>query len=176
VFCEKKRCCLRERRYLAVALRGVYPEVIFVKPDYGDIRSRLGEPLWYDRHGVPRYDPFTPDMCGVYARYVALLEIACQACGRRFMVAVDLDGLECFRWNQRGVSVLPTDEEAGVFCYGDPPRHDCVGDTMLSDVCRIVEFWERSQETGWEWARRREREFVYPECGEPAYLECGGPG
>jgi hypothetical protein len=37
---------------------------------------------------------------------------------------------------------------------------------MSSDVCRIVELWKRSRETGWEWVRRREREFVYSECEE----------
>ena len=30
--------------------------------DYFDIRSRLGEPLWFDDNGVPRYVPFTPGM------------------------------------------------------------------------------------------------------------------
>jgi len=146
-----------------------------VKPDYNDIRSRLGDPLWYDRHGVPRYDPFRPGMCGVYARYVALLEIACQACGRRFAVAVDLDDLERLEWEKEGAFVLPTAEDPGAFCYGDPPRHGCVGDTMSSYTCRIAEFWERSQETGWKWVRRREREFAYPECGGPAYSGHGEP-
>ncbi|AEG14358.1 hypothetical protein Desku_0752 [Desulfofundulus kuznetsovii DSM 6115] len=133
-----------------------------MKPDYDDIKSRLGEPLWYDRHGVPRYDPFEPGMCGVYAEYVALLEIACQACGRRFTVAVDLDSVECVGWQDRtGLSVLPGVDKPGAFCYGDPPRHECIGDTMSSDVCRIVEFWERSQGTRWKWVRRREYAFDY---------------
>jgi len=55
---------------------------------YEDITKRLGEPLWYDDHGVPRYDEFHPSMLDVYADFAALSEIACQSCGRRFKVGV----------------------------------------------------------------------------------------
>lgn len=132
-------------------------------PAYEDITRRLGEPLWYDRHGVPRYDPFRPDMCGVYACYTALLEIECQGCGKRFKTAVDYPSYELcggrLWWPQ-----LPTAEDEGDFRYGDPPPHDCpggglcAGSTMGSVTRRILEFWVKD---GFEWTRRREYEFAY---------------
>lgn len=136
-------------------------------PAYKDITSRLGEPLWYDRHGVPRYDPFRPDMCGVYARYVALLDIECQACRKRFRAAVDYCGYES-RFIGGDLELkgpqLPTAEDEGDFRYGDPPPHDCpgrglcAGSTMGSVTRRILEFWVKD---GFEWTRRREYEFAY---------------
>lgn len=45
-------------------------------PDYRDIRDQLGPPRWWDARGVPRYAPFSPDLCGAYNDYVALLEVA----------------------------------------------------------------------------------------------------
>lgn len=53
---------------------------------YRDIRDKLGEPLWHDEHGVPRYVAFHPSMCGVYDVHVALLEIECQGCGEHFQL------------------------------------------------------------------------------------------
>ncbi|MGB9886467.1 MAG: hypothetical protein ACPLRW_05645 [Moorellales bacterium] len=133
-------------------------------PAYEDITRRLGEPLWYDRHGVPRYDPFRPDMCGVYARYAALLEIECQGCGRRFKVAVDYCNYEFWGGELRRPR-LPSAEDEGDFCYGDdPPPHDypggglCAGSTMSSITRRILEFWVRDR---FDWERRPEYEFVY---------------
>lgn len=33
-----------------------------MKASYDDIISRLGRPLWWDEHGVPRYDKFQPEL------------------------------------------------------------------------------------------------------------------
>lgn len=134
-------------------------------PSYSDITSRLGKPLWYDKHGVPRYDPFHPDMCGVYANFVAFMEIECQACGGRFRVAVDRRG-----WELIGGEIvrptLPSLGDVGSFCYDDPPPHDvdggmCAGSTMSSVVRRILEFWVRDQSTNFEWIPLPEYEFTY---------------
>ena len=93
-------------------------------PDYRDIASRLGPSLWWDDHGVPRYDPFHPDLCGVYDGYVALLQIACQSCGRRFLVASGISR----SWRPLRVGsrppALPTANDTSSLGYGDPPRHE----------------------------------------------------
>lgn len=128
-------------------------------PDYKDITSRLGQPLWYDRHGVPRYDPFHPDMCDVYANYVAYMEIRCQACGKCFKVAVDRSKYD---WLERQVE-FPSSDSEGDFYYGDPPIHGdgCAGNTMSCETLRILEFWVRDGSTGYDWERKTEFEFDY---------------
>ncbi len=127
-------------------------------PSYDDIRSRIAEPpLWHDRHGVPRYEPFKPQMLGVYDDFAVLAEIACQRCGRRFLVGGG--------WTRFDVFADPIAERtptglAERFGYGDPPRHSagdqgrCAGETMSSDVVRIVEAWER---VGLDWVRREDQ-------------------
>lgn len=134
-------------------------------PAYKDITSRLGEPLWHDKHGVPRYDPFRPDMCGIYAYYVALLDIECQSCVRRFKVAVDYSNYE-FCFGELMLPHLPSMEDAADFHFGDPPQHDyegrglCAGSTMNSITRRVMEFWIKDA-TKFEWVRRPEHEFAY---------------
>jgi hypothetical protein len=114
-------------------------------PGYKDIRARIPEtPRWFDRHGVPRYDDFTPRSCGVYAHAVALVEVACQACGQRFLVAVDYDRLELHDMMRVGEpldGLYPTVGNIRAFHYGDPPSHGCVGDTMNVVSVRVVQFW-----------------------------------
>jgi hypothetical protein len=126
---------------------------------YPDLREKLGEPLWHDDQGVPRYAPFAPDLCGVYDRFVALLEIDCQGCGRRFLVASATQAKPRLG--------LPTATEEGDFWFGDAPHHanehgTCVGVTMTTGVCRVVEFWTRDGgDHGFDWRRRPEHEFTY---------------
>jgi hypothetical protein len=57
---------------------------------YGDILKRIREPpQWFDDYGVPRFEEFSPQQLGnIYAREAALAEIACQECGRLFIVAL----------------------------------------------------------------------------------------
>jgi hypothetical protein len=120
--------------------------------DYDDITSRLGEPEWYDDQGVPRYKPFHPKACGVYDRVVAFLSIRCQSCQRPFSVAVCRDMMN-FRdiYNPDATYTLPTHDDHGSFHYGDPPRHDCVGDTMNCDHGRVLELWEQADPfKGWK--------------------------
>lgn len=98
--------------------------------DYPDILALTDKaPLWYDMNGVPRFAPFTPELCpSIYARTVALLEIACQWCGRTFRVEVhDV----CYNDN----------DDPRYFHYGDPPRHDCVGDSMNCIDLAVLEAW-----------------------------------
>lgn len=134
-------------------------------PDYRDITSRLGSPLWWDEHGVPRYDPFEPDLSDVYDDYVALLEIACQSCRRRFQVSCGVSKTWYkVRHDGRG-PMLPTAENTGSFGYGDPPPHGddlgrCPGETMTLDLLRVVEFWRRDGRD-MNWRRDPQHEVIF---------------
>lgn len=148
-------------------------------PDYADITSKLGKPLWYfdPCRAVPRYDPFHPNLCGVYDHHVALVVIRCQACHNEFMASVSIDSMDRMQRNQAGKMelqkiVFPSAESAGGFdAWGDPPRHShwegaCAGgDTMMSELVRIAEFWsrdhDRQSKTFLEWVRRPQYEFDY---------------
>jgi hypothetical protein len=117
--------------------------------DYQDILSRLGEPLWYDSGGVPRYEPFAPELCNVYAAVVALNEIRCQFCQKMFKVSVEFSSSD---WPGN----LPEAPEAigDLLHYGDPPYHSCrPGDSMNSIPQRILEYWQRSHETNLRWVQ-----------------------
>ena len=121
---------------------------------YDDIRQKIKEdPQWYDENGVPRYSKFSPELCpDIYADEVVLLEIACQDCERRFLVEMHWgQHLKIFdrhheslsnqlrRWlkqKKRGWTPIH---------YGDPPHHNCVGDTMNCYDLKIIEFWRRGK-------------------------------
>jgi hypothetical protein len=111
-------------------------------PSYHDIISRIGTPpLWYDEHAVPRYCVFEPGRsASIYIGELALVEISCQDCGRKFQVA--FSSINC------GELPVATAIRAKTLDYGDPPRHDyldkCVaGDTMNSQPRRVLEYWHR---------------------------------
>jgi len=147
---------------------------------YFDLRARLGEPLWHDEHGVPRYVPFHPEHVGIYYRWVALLEIRCQACEAPFMVADAYDQMQVFNQLKahgtetpddldlmKVAGAAPSERDAGWFSFGDAPWHtdeQCAGTTMTTSVYRVVEFWTRDGgEHHMDWRRRPELEFAYPE-------------
>jgi hypothetical protein len=122
---------------------------------YEEIREKLGEPLWHDDQGVPRYIEFHPSLCGVYDTHVALLNIACQSCGKRFLVAASYNAFIGFRIQLS----LPTSDEAGSFGFGDAPYHGgCAGETMTTDTMEIVQFWFKR--TG-DWIQLSELQFRY---------------
>lgn len=136
-------------------------------PNYSDITSRLGEPLWWDEHGVPRYEPFHPQWCDVYANYAALILIACQNCGREFIVGVSVSETKHAIFHRASIE-LPTPNSLGSFYYGDPPRHAeegvCLaGDTMTSVPKRVLEFWHRPLDRIGDWHRLPEYEFEIEE-------------
>lgn len=63
-----------------------------VKNNYSDITDKLGEPLWWDQNGVPRYDKFESHFqCGISIQAVALLKIYCQYCEKKFTVTSTFD-------------------------------------------------------------------------------------
>lgn len=137
---------------------------------YEDLRDKLGEPTWHDEQGVPRYCDFHPSRGGIYDRWCALLEIACQACGQTFLVSDSYSMTDMIRagWKPGDPSepVLPTDGNGGgSFGFGDAPWHgeeQCSGTTMTTDTLRVVEFWTKDGgDCGMDWRRRPEFEFAY---------------
>ena len=157
---------------------------------YFDIRAKAGDPLWHDKHGVPRYCTFHPKELDVYDDYAALLEIHCQACERPFLVASHFSKMQIFQNTKTTMALedidggLPTARDAGWFGFGDATWHGdengggwgCAGPTMTTSVYRIIEFWTKDggrpivrtsidapPTIGIEWRRRFEYEFTYPE-------------
>jgi hypothetical protein len=125
---------------------------------YQDIRSRIPiQPLWWDEQAVPRYDPFTPYLLAdIYAIEAALMEIECQGCGHKFLVAFSVDRI------QMALGEVPTTGiDVQALHYGDPPNVGCcdVGATMNSIPRRVVEFWRRDVAPLYtEWVRVPELE------------------
>ena len=109
-----------------------------MKQDYHDILSRLGQPIWWDEAGCPRYTNFDPSLANdFYANEVALLRITCQHCAHEFVVCVS-SGLRDPR---------PFSNRASPLTYGDPPRHCCqIGASMTSETVAILGIW--SHENG----------------------------
>lgn len=119
---------------------------------YNDIRSRIKEePQWFDSNGVPRYEPFSPELIPcIYANEAILYEIQCQNCEKPFMVA---DQRARFFEGSIADEIMRHQVH-----YGDPPRHDCTGDTMNCVDIRIVEYWHRPH--AGEWTRVPELEVA----------------
>jgi len=102
-------------------------------------------PRWYAVDGVPRWCPFTPYETGIYNTEAALIHIACQNCHRGFVVGIGYERnfYAMNHWDRPLAVPDPMASEIGSFHYGDPPRHDCVGDTMNVINLYVVEFWRR---------------------------------
>lgn len=139
---------------------------------YEDITAKIDmEPLWYDENGVPRYMTFTPELSpDIYAQEVILLAIACQHCHKPFLVEMSWSHHQIIfdrhsesfttrvrKWNESDVKGW------GPIHYGDPPIHDCTGDTMNCDDIKIIEFWKRDLT---DWKRKAMNEINLEEGGE----------
>ena len=113
--------------------------------DYADITSRIAEaPTWWDHNATPRYGAFTALAApNVYAEKVALLLIACQSCEEHFEVEISGDIL------------YPLGDPRQQH-YGDPPHHNCVGDTMNCEDVRVLEVWQRND--AFDWVRQSDEE------------------
>jgi hypothetical protein len=130
---------------------------------YDDIISRISTPpMWFDEHAVPRYCAFHAERsASIYIDEIALTEIACQQCQRRFHVAISPVN---FRKQTIAEAI-----RSKALSYGDPPRHDSdgcdAGASMQSHPFRVLEYWHRHDrryaEFGWvtdihawtKWAR-----------------------
>ncbi|MEO0401846.1 MAG: hypothetical protein AAF214_05675 [Pseudomonadota bacterium] len=133
---------------------------------YGDILDRIGTPpLWFDEGGVPRFDPFAPDLVDIYAREAVLVRIECQACRAPFEVAFT---------NPAASKPLPDGTADGrrypllrdyimqrVLHYGDPPNVWCcdAGPSMNSVPRTVLQYWVKphvlGEGLGCGWPRRR---------------------
>lgn len=117
---------------------------------YADITEQLGEPLWWDEIGVPRYCEFSPRQANnIYASEVVLYAVACQDCGREFKVASSLDRYAAAYTDSEGVvrtRRLADAIRARKLHYGDPPNIGCclAGPTMNSVPLRVLEYWHRN--------------------------------
>lgn len=118
-----------------------------MKPSYDDILDLIEkDPKWHDQFGVPRFCDFHPEKSSnIYAKEVILLLIRCQNCSKTFFVEMNAsheihekNTLEYRAKNWTAYKFIPIH-------YGDPPRHDCVGDTMNSEPIEIKEFWKREK-------------------------------
>jgi hypothetical protein len=111
-------------------------------PRYDDITSRIPEPpSWWQEGGVPRYGTFTPEQSSsIYAREVALVEIACQSCGTRFRVVFTADQMDQFEGRDIAGQIRDC-----TMTYGDPPNTGCcaAGATMNSDPIAVIEYWSK---------------------------------
>lgn len=111
--------------------------------EYHDLRSRLGEPLWWDEAAVPRYDPFRPDALDGAHDEVALVEIKC-GCGASWAAAMSSDETDRFYnpWSEP----LSTRIEQGFLYWGSAPpgAHACGGgETVSVEVPRVLELWRK---------------------------------
>lgn len=110
---------------------------------YRDIVDRIAEPpLWWDENAVPRYCEFAPNqVANIYATEVVLMEIECQNCGQRFMVAMSSDPYQSMDCG----ATLSDAIKDGSLHYGDPPNIGCcpAGPSMNCYDIRVVEYWHQ---------------------------------
>lgn len=128
-----------------------------VKQAYDDISQLLGPPKWWDENGTPRYVDFgTAYVADPYCDEAALMEIACQSCGERFMVARTSNRHLPHRADSIAVDIADRNLH-----YGDPPWFDCCpsGYTMNSVPLKVVQYWTRQTGT-WRRLMTMEQEIV----------------
>ena len=111
---------------------------------------------------------------GIYADRAVLVRIACQNCGQEFLVGEDQSALDRMklRWMFPGNEV---DDEVASWVdgyhYGDPPRHECVGDTMNCEDLEILEVWMQNEGTDYAWVRVSNLEGVINDEETPQIKE-----
>ena len=134
--------------------------------DYSDITDKIAEvPKWWDENGVPRYGEFAPySAANIYAWEVALLEIACSACGTHFEVAISGQGGGGRGEHGRSMADNIRDGEID---YGDPPNYgNCQdGASMGCFNLRVLQYWKRPR--GYrDWERDASLEITLPEMND----------
>lgn len=120
---------------------------------YHDITDKLGTPLWYDEHAVPRYCKFAPtEVANIYAKQVVLFRIACQGCFKMFAVAESWSSPVQIFGRDLASQILD-----GSLHYGDPPNAECCGGTTMNCLdLYVIEYWERID---FEWVRNAKYEI-----------------
>jgi hypothetical protein len=114
---------------------------------YSDIMDKIPEPpKWFDENAVPRFCNFHPNkVANIYANEVVLVEIACQACQHKFLVA-----FSCTTYNEDKLSDM-------VKSFQETKD---AGPSMNSETKSVVEFWKNNKDTNYEWVRDRSLETV----------------
>ncbi len=134
-----------------------------MKTSFEDIKNLTNkEPVWYDKHGCPRFCEFSPKLVpNVYATCALLMKISCQRCGKIFKVSLNygagatpFESLKRYKDKRSKGRLFPVQ-------YCDPPNHDCpTGNVMSSNSKEILEFWMK--ENG-NWVRHSEVELIVEE-------------
>jgi hypothetical protein len=125
-----------------------------MKTNFYDITSKLGEPLWWNENGVPRYCEFNIDCITPYSIECALVKIRCQSCHKEYVVSIirlpwyDLDTIQDKILNKN-------------LHYGDPPNTECClsGCTMNSDTLEVLQYWYLNKNL--EWMRDNKYEIKF---------------
>lgn len=134
---------------------------------YKEILDRIEEPpKWWDENAVPRYVDFAPEQMGVYDDCVVFALISCQHCAQEFKVAMSDNHMERFKYwklwlekDGKGAQSKPNPRSIAIgFHYGDPPNHDCVGDTENCNDIEILEVWAKNNNYKWERHKDIEKE------------------
>ena len=121
--------------------------------DYNDIKNAINRPPdWYDHNGTPRYETFKPEMLGIYDKQAIYAQILCQHCGQPFNVATPHAG---YTYHNNNIQDTTLQQNANNYHYGDPPAHGCIGDTMNCIDNKILQAWERNQNTNNIWQRNK---------------------
>lgn len=124
----------------------------------------IDAPRWWDEHGVPRYcAPDPQKVANIYAREVAFVRIACQVCGREFLVAHSR-----YPGGDSDPSALAKRIADRELWYGDPPNVGCCapGPTMNSVPLRVEQYWHRTGHRK-EWERDRNHEVDFGPAPPP---------
>lgn len=148
--------------------------------------EKLGEPIWYDENGTPRYCEFNPQYCYPYARVVAFFEIQCSHCEKIFKVATSTDLLNEYDKDfniERLKSIINNPQvinkvndlyevidqypELSLFDYGDPPFHwkdknlnePCMGYASSSFTTKILAVYEWNLNKDLKWIKLNEKEI-----------------
>jgi len=133
-----------------------------MKPCYYDIlRCTDKPPIWWDERGVPRFEPFVPNLhASPHSRECVLFNVSCQCCYALYVV--------CMSSHRK--SVLREQILVKELNYGDPPfacftgnsdtqflkeknpaLQKCgMGYATTAEPENIIGFWERLSSSG-EW-------------------------
>jgi hypothetical protein len=123
---------------------------------YDDILNRISErPTWWD-NGIPRYGKFHPANLGIYCNVGLLVHTECQMCGLRFDCGTGVRYSPQDFWDRMDINPY----EIGL---GDPPNHNCYGDSMSAWTIQIIECWERRD---FDWVRNHGREIPWADADQ----------
>lgn len=172
-----------------------------ITPDGKRCCTCVAVPNWWDENGTPRFMEHHPRLCpDIYADEVALLEIACQACERRFKVQMSwgrsselvqrarawklVEGSIREKLGVRDARIkipipswdvtsgLAGEIRNGTLHYGDPPAHgaDCTTGVTMNVWDLRVLEFWKRGKGAHDWVRVAELEADLPDARDPERL------